>query len=160
MAILSRVSQRALWAWSALCYVSLWSTSRSWGASEAWQARWCAAIILKAVDSPTTTIPSTDQASALCAAVKRECSTWQRYRDDLELHHSEHRSPAIARGHGRTHARVLWQKPYPCWTLCIPSCWRGLPWTWPNGAKLSVLAFGPARCFWEVELVDPLFEAM
>ena len=27
----------------------------------------------------------------LCAAVKRQRSTWQRYRDDLELHHSEHR---------------------------------------------------------------------
>ena len=56
--------------------VSLWS--RSWGASEAWQAPWCAAIILKAVDSPTTTIvqrpwfsPSHHLASALCCCKAR-----------------------------------------------------------------------------------------
>ena len=34
----------------------------------------------------------------LCAAVKRQRSTWQRSRDDLELHRSEHNLP-IARGH-------------------------------------------------------------
>ena len=67
-----------------------------------------------AVDSPTTEIvqrplifpkrPSTTTIKhLLCAAVKRQRSTWQRYRDDLELHRSEHNLP-IARGHGRTHA--------------------------------------------------------
>ena len=77
----------------------IWSWS--WGAREASQAPWCAAIILKAVDSPTTAIvqrplifpkrPSTTTIKhLLCAAVKRQRSTWQRYCDDLELHHSEH----------------------------------------------------------------------
>ena len=63
----------------------------------------------KAVDSPATEIvqrPSTTTIKhLLCAAVKRQRSTWQRYRDayDLELHRSENKLP-IARGHGRTHA--------------------------------------------------------
>ena len=48
----------------------------------------------------------------LCAAVKRQRSTWQRYRDDLELHRSEHNLP-IARGHWRT----------------TPWCLRGFPGT-------------------------------
>ena len=38
-----------------------------------------------------------NQAPALCGK-KRQRSTWQRYRDDLELHSSEHNQP-IARGH-------------------------------------------------------------
>ena len=38
---------------------------------------------------------------------------------------TRHRSPAIARGHGRTHVRLLWRKRILAWTL--PRSWRGLP---------------------------------
>ena len=46
--------------------------------------------------------------STLCAFVRRQRSSWQRRRNDLELHHSEqtHKTqvtrPDIARGHGGT----------------------------------------------------------
>ena len=150
-------------------YVTLASGHRSRGASEAWQAPWCAAIILKAVDSPPRSSsdlwfsPSDHPASALsCLSIKRERWTSQPYRDDLKLHHSEH-----------MHTYQTQVTCYRTWTpkdprtsaltkaVSLLDAMRNkfLTWCSLNIAQLSVLAF-PARFCWEVELVDPPFEAM
>ena len=124
LAILSRVSQRALW----LRRISSMQVSASPGAEMPGKPRkpnangngvrqsfWRRSTHQPRVQRPllfpkrpsTTTIKH-----LLCAAVKRQYSAWQRYRDDLELHRSE-QNLLIARGHWRT----------------TPWCLRGFPGT-------------------------------
>ena len=157
MAIISRVSQRALW----LRRNSSMPVSAGPGAEVPGKLRKHNGVRQsfwrRSTHQPPrscndlcfsqATIYYYDIKHLLCAAVKRQRSrsTWQRYRDDLELRRSEHNLP-IARGHWRTchHTMVLARLP---WHL---SSWTSRDWHRADTAKpqrsLTYLTYNGHNC--------------